>query len=179
MEIVGLVSAILLALLIVALAHTIFTKRNEIPYYRPIRDKFKRKAQPLLEPTQRMFVAIRRQPAGRTAMMSLPEEEYERSKSELIARFALLHEHWSSAAVYKWGFHGSEYGLPSTVPEEGWILFACYMVPDHKSYRYCYEIMQSKHFISLHNQFDIRLLYGEQMNSLVQNADELFRRVFR
>ncbi len=179
MEIVGLISAILLALLLVAILHTIFTKRNEIPYYRPIRDKFKKKKQkPPEEPIQRMFVAIRRHPNGRAQLMSLESEVQEQVKNELRTLLEGLVRQWSGVAEFKWGFHGSEYGLPSSWAEEGWMLFACFVVSDYDSYRACYDVMQMEPFVGLQGQFDIRLLYGEKMTHLPHHSDELFKKAF-
>jgi hypothetical protein len=179
MEILGLVSAILLALLLGALAHTIFTKRNKIPYYRPIRDRFKKKKlPPPEEPSQRMFVAIRRNPTGRAQMMAADSEVQEQIKGEMIGLLDNLVKQWSGVAGFKWGFHGSEYGLPSSWAEEGWMLFACFVVLDYDSYRACYDVMQMEPFVGLQTQFDIRLLYGEKMVYLPLNADELFKKAF-
>jgi hypothetical protein len=179
MEIVGLVSAILLALLLVALLHTIFTRRDNIPYYRPIRDKFKKKNEPPpMAPTQRMFVAIRRNPNGRAQMMSADSDIQEQVKGEMIDLLDKLVQQWSGVAGFQWGFHGSEYGLPSSWAEEGWMLFACFVVADYNSYRTCYDVMQMEPFVGLQKQFDIRLLYGEKMVHLPLNADELFKKAF-
>ena len=171
--------AVLFALLLVALLHTIFTRRDQIPYYRPIRDKFKKKKQqPEEEPIQRMFVAIRRNPAGRAGMMSLETDVQEQVKGEMMELLDKLVQQWSIVAGFKWGFHGSEYGLPSSWAEEGWMLFASFVVGDYASYRACYDIMQQEPFVGLQTQFDIRLLFGEQMVHLPLNADELFKKAF-
>lgn len=179
MEIVGLVSAILLALLVVAVLHSIFKKRHKLPFYLSIRKIFiKEKEQPPEEPAQRMFVAIRRNPNGRAQMMASEPDIQEQVKSEMIDLLDKLVRVWSSVAIFKWGFHGSEYGLPSSWAEEGWMLFACFVVGDYRSYRACYDAMQQEPFVGLQKQFDIRLLYGEKMVHLPLNADELFKKAF-
>lgn len=178
LEILGLVSTIILALLLVAIAHRAFRHRDKIPYYRPIRNKLKKqKEKPMVEPPQRMFVAIRRHPAGRAKMMAMEEEEYEEKKKITLELMDQLVKQWSGIATFKWGFHGSEYGLPSS-NEEDWLVFASFLVSDHDTYRTCLDMMQSESFIQLRQQFDIRLLYGEKMFSLAHNADELFRQIF-
>ncbi|MBN1481466.1 hypothetical protein EH223_03800 [candidate division KSB1 bacterium] len=178
MEIFGLVSSILLALILVAITHSLYKKRDKIPYYRPIRDKFKRKKKkPEKEPTQRMLVVIRRHPIGRAALMTLEESQYEEQKARTLALMEQLVREWSEVAQHKWGFHGSEYGLPSS-NDENWMLFAAFVVKDHDTYRKCLERMQSETYLPLRRQCDIRVLYGEEMERLPSHTVELFRQGF-
>lgn len=178
MEIFGLVSSILLALLLVVIAHSLYKKRDKIPYYRPIRDKFKKKKQkPEEEPKQRMLVVIRRHPIGRAALMTADENLYEQIKGNTTALMDRLIREWSAIAQHKWGFHGSEYGLPSS-NEENWMLFASFMIKDHDTYKTCLEKMQVEAYLPLRRQCDIRLLYGEEMETLPPYTIELFRQGF-
>jgi hypothetical protein len=84
---------------------------------------------------------------------------------------------WQNIAPFKWGFHGSEYGLPSS-NEESWLLFGSFVVKNHETYRQCLAILQSESFLPLRNQCDIWLLYGEKMGYLPQHTEELFQQGF-
>ncbi|MBN1464731.1 hypothetical protein JXA02_03145 [candidate division KSB1 bacterium] len=177
MELVGLVSAILLALAMGIIVRRAFPYRHNIPLYRVIRGRFRRKKAAPEEPSQRMFVAIRRLPEGRKAMLNLEDEEYEARKRAVLGLLNDLVGEWSTAATFKWGFHGSEYGLPSS-NEESWVLFATFVVADHEAYRQCLNIMQGDKYMPLRKQCDIRLLYGEKMAALPLHTIELFRQTF-
>ncbi|MBN1560706.1 hypothetical protein JW998_10680 [candidate division KSB1 bacterium] len=177
MEIVGLIGAVLLALSLALVLQRASRHGDKIPYYRDIRKKFKKKAAAPVEPSQRMFVAIRRHPVGRAAMMNLGDEDYEAKKKSVVDLMNELVREWSAVATFKWGFHGSEYGLPSS-NDENWVLFASFVVENHDAYRGCLEVLQLDKYIPLRKQCDIRLLYGEKMEQLSQHTIDLFRQTF-
>ncbi len=110
-------------------------------------------------------------------MLNLGDEEYEAKKKDVLQLLNDLVQEWSAVAIFKWGFHGSEYGLPSS-NEESWVLFAAFVVADHETYRKCLYIMQGDKYMPLRKQCDIRLLYGEKMVELPHHTIELFRQTF-
>ena len=178
MEIVGLVSTILLALVLVIIAQRMIGNWEKIPLFSKIWNRFKKKKPDQgEEPPLRMFVAVRRHPVGRAEMMKMEDEEYETKKKSVLSQMDDLVKQWSTVATFKWGFHGSEYGLPSS-NDENWMLFASFVVPNHEIYRLCLDMMQAETFLPLRNQCDIRLAYGEKMETLPQTTIELFRQGF-
>ena len=174
MEIISMVLTILLVLLLVMVSAKAYRNRHEIPFYLKLRALIKKpKPGPLLPPTTRMFVAIRRQPAGRMALSSANGEEYEATREQINKQLQELLAGWASMTVFTFGFHGSEYGLPSS-NDENWLLFASFEAANHDVYRACLSFLGGEQFFALRNQFDIRLLYGEMMEDLRNHMDELF-----
>ncbi len=174
MEIITMILTILLVLMLVATAQKAFKLRHDIPFYIKLRNLIKKpKPEPPPPPDTRMFVAIRRHPAGRLSLSSIAEEEYEAHKNKIKGQMQQLLDGWATLTEFKWGFHGSEYGLPSS-NEENWLLFASFQVADHDTFRACLAYLGQEQFLALRNQFDIRLLYGEKMEDPKDHLDELF-----
>ncbi len=165
---------ILLVLLLVIITSKLYRQREDLELYVKIRNLIKKpKPDPDAPPDTRMFVAIRRQPAGRLALSSAGLEEYEESKQRIRELLAELLDEWEQITKFTFGFHGSEYGLPSN-NEENWMLFASFEAASHDLFRACLASLGQEKYFTLRNQLDIRLLYGEKMANLREHADELF-----
>jgi hypothetical protein len=173
MEILGIFLAILLAFAIVLLLRRAFEYRQHIPNYRVIRNILKRKKAVKPEPGTRMFAAIRRRRSARTDLLTLEDHDYRTFILRITAQVQQLNAEWANIAKFECGFHGSDYGLPST-GEENWLLFASYIVPDYAAYRACLAVLESDRFLLLRNHCEIRLLYGEKMTDLTAHINELF-----
>lgn len=175
MEIVYFALSILLAFTAVLLLKRLYAYRQNIPNYQIIRKFFKRKkaAKPESEPSMRMFAAVRRRRSARTNLSILEDQDYQTFIQRITVQIQQLNAEWAKLATFDWGFHGSDYGLPSS-SEENWLLFASYIVPDHAAYRSCLAVLESDRFLLLRDHCEIRLLYGEKMNDLTVHINELF-----
>ena len=174
MELLSIVLTILLVLLLVMISANAYHNRRENPFYMKLRALIKKpKPDPGLPPITRMFVAIRRHPAGRMMLSSADEELYEATKHNINKQLQELLDGWASLTTFMHGFHGSEYGLPSN-NDENWLLFASFEAANHDIFRGCLSFLGEEQFFALRNQFDIRLLYGKRMENLGDHADELF-----
>lgn len=174
MEVLSMVLTIILVLLIVMLSSKAYDVRHDVSLYMKIRALIK-KPKPEIPPPPmtRMFAVIRRQPAGRISLSSADSETYETIRETVETQFQELLEAWASLTTFTFGFHGSEYGLPSN-NDENWLLFASFEAASHDIYRRCLSLLGSKQFFALRNQLDIRLLYGEKMDDMRDHVEELF-----
>ncbi len=175
MELLYIVLTILGVFLLLLVARMLQKKLEQQKWY----DNFlkfiglRKKTLPVPEPTSRMFVVIKRHQAGRGNLLFLDQESLGTYVNSINEQMQELVGEWSTCSKYKWGFHGSDYGLPSN-GEDNWQLFASFMVPSYEMYRQCLMILEQDKYISLRNQCDIRLLYGEEMTSLPEFMFELF-----
>ena len=122
-----------------------------------------------------MLVVIRRHQAARTKLLALGDEETEAYVNKIKTDMQSLIDAWleNDKVLYKWGFHGSDYGLPSN-GEDNWQLFASFGVPNYETYRKCLSMLEYDEFLALRNHCDIRLLYGEAMQNIPDYIHELF-----
>ena len=173
MEILLIFLTILLVLAVVLSLRRAYEYRHRIPYYQNIRNIFKRNKTVKPKPGTRMFAAVRKRRSARTNLLTLEDHDYRTFIQRITTQIQQLNAEWANIAKFEWGFHGSDYGLPST-GEENWLLFASYSVPDHAAYRACLAVLESDRFLLLRDHCEVRLLYGEKMTDLTAHINELF-----
>jgi len=165
---------IILTLTIVLAILAIFKRLESLGGDESILPKLCGKKQPPPKPVPfRILVAIRRRDVGRARFMQIPAEGQKEVVENTRNAFADLHKEWSNHVKYMHGFDGSDVGLVSNTENE-WLHFALYNAEGYEAYRECQRILDSEKYLTLKNEFDIRLLFGDQMKSPASRLHELF-----
>ncbi len=121
----------------------------------------------------RMMVAIRRYPESRAHFIELNREEQQRMLEKIKLQLESLYTDWEGYAHYRFGFHGSTFGLSSD-KDEPWILFTHYDVRDYQDFRKCQTLLESNKYLYLRTHCDIKILFGDEMVKISRHVNELF-----
>jgi hypothetical protein len=194
MEIVLVLITILLVVLLLTLLKWAHNRYRDVPLYNQIIHKVKKRNLKKEDSFLRMFVAVRRRSernnllkfkvdifknekekaeAVHANFITFNEQDYQKLVLQLREQIQKLTDELAKIADLECGFHGSDYGLPSST-EENWLLFASYIVPSYSAYRACLAAVESNSLLLLRDHCEIRLLYGNKMVSLAEHIHELF-----
>ena len=172
MELFGFILSVLAALALVVLLKRLLENSKLSLRFLILLRTFRRE-KPAPPPTTRMLVAIRRRRTGRTNLPALEAEGHQAFLHQIREQLHQLCAHWATLAMFEWGFHGSDYGLPSP-SDDCWLLFASYVVADYAAFRACMATLDSDQLLLLRDHCEIRLLFGEKMTDPSAHLKELF-----